>query len=118
MDNHTPVPFGHKMGWLAISSSDRDAVVTALQLVTPVEVTWQTGIDAVYSSSYSMVGILANTSYKVFVSPPVEGWILVVSSWVEGSGGEDGLREIEQLIARLSAQFGEVQAFSTYRVIG
>jgi hypothetical protein len=34
-----------------------------------------------------------------------------------GDGDEEGVRETEQIIARASQEFGEVQAFATYRVI-
>ncbi len=33
------------------------------------------------------------------------------------TGDEQGVREVERLIARISAEFGEVQAFATHRVV-
>jgi hypothetical protein len=108
-DDNTPVPFGYKIGWLALSTTDREAVVRSLQLVDPVEVSWQTGIDAAYGIAYGV---------KVFITPPVDGWMLVVG-WPVGMTGDDeeDIREIEQTITRLSLQFGEAQAFGTHRVV-
>jgi hypothetical protein len=53
----------------------------------------------------------------VFVSPAVNGWTFVGGDWTMGTGDEQGVREVEQLIARVSAEFGEVQALATYRVV-
>jgi hypothetical protein len=112
MDN-TPVPFGYKIGWLAVRSTDRDSVVRSLQLSEPIEVTWKAGIDAVYNDAYRLLG----RASKVFVSPPVDGWVFVVGDWTMGSGDEQGVHSIERLITRASAELREVQAFATSRVI-
>ena len=49
--NDTPVPFGYKMGWLAIRGTVRNAVVQSLQLSDPVGTTWQAGTSIAPSPS-------------------------------------------------------------------
>jgi hypothetical protein len=111
-DGHdAPVSFGYKIGWLTIRSTDPNAVMRALSLADPAEATWRAGIDAAYGDAYRIV--LSRS--RVFVSPPVNGWIFVVGQWTMGDGDDPG--SIEQLITRLSKEFGEAQAFATYRVI-
>jgi len=109
--HNAPAPFGYKIGWLTIRSTDQNAVVRALSLSDPAEATWRAGIDAVYGDAYRVVG----SRSRVFVSPPVNGWIFVVGQWTMGDGDDPG--GIEQLITRLSMEFGEAQAFAIYRVI-
>src|SRR5688500_5752134 len=71
MDDNTPVPFGYKGSWLALSTTDRDAVVRSLQLIDPVEVFWQAGVDAAYGIARERYGTPYRTTLKVFVSPSV-----------------------------------------------
>jgi hypothetical protein len=113
MEDNTPVSFGYKMGWLTIRSTDRDAVVETLRLADPTEATWKAGVEAVYRVFYQRFGRFST----VFVSPPVNGWTFVVGDWTMGTGEEQGVRAIQQLVSRASAAFGEAQAFATYRVI-
>jgi hypothetical protein len=113
MEDNTPVSFGYKMGWLTIRSTDRDAVVQALRLVDSREVTWKTGIEAVYRDFCKLFGRFST----VFVSPPVNGWTFVVGDWTMGTGEEQGVRAIQQIVSQVSAEFGEAQAFATYRVM-
>jgi hypothetical protein len=73
MDKNTPVPFGYKMGWLAMRSTDRDAIVRHLQLSDPIEADWQKGIDVIYRDAYNLVKLVVGSRSKVFISPPVSG---------------------------------------------
>lgn len=113
MENNSPVSFGYKIGWFAIRSADRDAVVQSLALSDPTEATWKTGVITVYEDAYHPRG----RHRMVFTSPPVDGWVFVIGDRTMGNGEEQGVREVEQLITRLSTEFGEAQAFATYRVV-
>src|SRR5690348_17294193 len=92
VDSDSPVAFGYKIGWFAIHSTDRDAVVRSLQLSDPTEVTWKAGIQAVYKDAYKLVG----RHSAVFVSPPVIDWTFVVGDWTMGNGEEQGVHKLEQ----------------------
>jgi hypothetical protein len=113
MNDNSPVAFGYKLGWFAIRSMDRDAVVRSFQLSNPVEAPWRSGIDTVYKDAYNLL----RSSSRVFVSPPVDGWVFVVGQWAMGNGEYQDLREIESRVVAASAEFGEAQAFATYRVV-
>lgn len=101
-----PVAFGYKMGWLAIRSTDWDPIIDALGLSGAREASWEEGIETVYEDG----------DKYLFLTPPIDGWTLVVGNWTGGAGGQ-GIEGAEALICKLSARFGEAQAFSTHRVV-
>lgn len=100
----TPKNFGYKMSWLAVRSLDSTAVTDSLQIQHRHPANWEAGIQAAYSG-------------HVYVSPPVNGWVLVVSPELPELGPENEPDAVAELLARLSRIFGEVQYFSTHRVV-
>src|SRR5687768_8664011 len=102
MDDNVPVPFGYKIAWLALSTTDQDAVLRSLQLVNATEASWLAGVDVAYGDAGNLVGILFAAPAKVFVSPTVNGWTLVVG-WPIGTSADDSenVREVERLVTRL-----------------
>ena len=97
----SPVPFGYKTSWLAVRSIDAAAIAAALGFADPDRTPWAQGIKAAYEGS-------------VFVTPPIDGWTLVVGDavapLVEQAHGGWRANLIE-----LSERFGEVQMFTTHR---
>jgi len=59
------VPFGPRTAWLALDTTDTEAVATALGLREVQAATWAEGIDAASRAS-------------VFVTPPLGDWTLAV----------------------------------------
>jgi hypothetical protein len=116
-----PVSFGYKVSWLAIKSEHSQAVVHALGLQEPRPANWASGIETAYSR-----GEPGSTQSLVFVSPPIDGWVLVVGSGLPLPDHHDpktqGAAEVDPsfdvLFAALAKQFPEVQFFSSYRVVG
>ncbi|MBM3495713.1 MAG: hypothetical protein FJX72_15520 [Armatimonadetes bacterium] len=98
-----PVPFGFKMSWLAVRSSDGLAIASALGFAQLERASWAQGIEAAYAGG-------------VFITPPINGWTLVagesVAPDVEQSDGGWRSRLID-----LSRRFGEVQMFASHRVV-
>jgi hypothetical protein len=93
-------PFGFKIAWLAVPSVSPSVVAEALALQSLRPAGWSEGVKKAYISS-------------VFVTPPVADWTLVVSTrlprvhqpyWTEFLEGT-------------SRKLGEVQYFSTHRVV-
>ena len=83
--------------WLAIKSSNPEAVQAALGLHHPTPCLW--------SESVSNLGLS-----HLFIAPPIQGWILVV-----GPGLPDPADDVDKcyhLIRRLSRAIGQVQFFS------
>jgi hypothetical protein len=62
-----PVPFGPRMAWLALDTTDTEAVATALGLRGARHTPWGQGIEAAHQGS-------------VFVTPPVGDWTLAVGT--------------------------------------
>ena len=91
-----PRPFGYKTGWLAARTTDSAAVRRALGLKDPVIANWESGLE------------LAGASGKVFVTPVLDGFVLVI-------GVTDLLSGTRRLDA-IGRQFPEVQYFVTHRV--
>ena len=116
-----PVNLGYKVSWLAIKSDHSRAVLHALGLQEPRPANWASGIEAAYSH-----GEPGSAESLVFVSPPIEGWVLAVGSGLpvpdqrdpktQGAGEVDSRFDV--LFAALAKQFSEVQFFSSYRVVG
>lgn len=95
-----PVPFGPKMAWLAVDSTDTKAVATALGLREARAATWADGIEAAYRSS-------------VFVTPPLADWTLAVGIPLFPPDRADAF--VKPILERLSRQFGEAQYFCSHR---
>ena len=89
--------------WVAIRSANPQAVQTALGLHNPTPCSWTEGMAQ-------------GSGQKLFISPPVRGWILVVGSLLP-EPGED-VDACFRFLQRLSRELGEVQFFSVNRAVG
>jgi hypothetical protein len=100
-----PVSFGYNCAWVAIQTSSSDAVVKALGLRNGSPSTWAGGVKSAYSG-------------RVFVTPPIRGWVLAVSFALGEEAGDsrhpDG---ITPLLERLGREFPDVQYFATHHVV-
>jgi hypothetical protein len=95
-----PIGFGYKHKWLAIKSTDKNKVAKFLKLKNIQESNWEYGVNFGYEKG-------------VFVTPEIDGWILVLG--IEIFDLEtDATREF---LIRMSTEFGEVQIFLTHRVV-
>lgn len=89
------VAFGYKTGWLAVRADAHEQVVTALGLRRTEEVDWADGLTRAYATG-------------VLVTPPVNGWVLVV--------GTDVLVRPPDIAALSRVLDTEVQRFAAHRV--
>jgi hypothetical protein len=96
-----PVPFGYKVAWFALSTDNPRAAADALGLHEIRLSRWAEGVEAAYG-------------LHVFVTPPLNGWVLAVGR----SFFPPNLPEpfVKPLIQRLSRPFSAAQYFCTYRV--
>jgi hypothetical protein len=102
-DPDLPVPFGPKMAWLALDTTDTEAVATALDLREARAATWAEGTNAANQSS-------------VFVTPPLADWTLVVGRALFPP--DQTAAFVKPLLERLSRQFGDAQYFCTHSNVG
>src|SRR2546421_570198 len=89
--------------WVAIKSANLQAVQAALGLHNPTPCSWADGMARVGDQ-------------KLFVSPPVNGWVLVVGPLLP-EPSED-VDVCFRFLQRLSRELGEVQFFSVNRAVG
>ncbi len=98
-----PLPFGPRVAWLALDSTDTEAVARALGLREAQDATWAEGIEAAHQAS-------------VFVTPPLGDWTLAVSTALFPPDRVQAF--VKPLLERLSRQFGDAQYFCTQRDLG
>jgi len=101
-----PEPFGYKIGWIAVRSTDPNAVAAALPVRSRIAASWHTGIDTAYKGGGA-----------VFVSPPIGGWVCIIGEWAMGTGERGSFQGVAKAVADLSARFGEAQGYATHRII-
>src|SRR5690348_8686058 len=114
-----PQAFGYKISWFAVKSSDPAAVLDALEISDATPSNWESGLAVVYASS-------GNDSW-LFVSPPISGWILAIStSWAYPVAMEaesqteyqNGIgKRFDVLFSRLMKKFDDVQFLGSHRVV-
>ena len=98
---HAPL-FPVPSRWLAIRSGNPQLVQAALGLHNPVPCSWAEGLSATYEK-------------KLFISPPIQGWILVMGSNLP-EPGED-VDKCFRFLLDLSRKLGQVQYFSINRAV-
>lgn len=86
--------------WLAIKTRNIEAVQTALGLHNPRPCSWIEGLAG---------------HEKLFIAPPVCGWVLVTGSGLP-EPGED-VDECFKFVANLSRKLGQVQYFCASRIL-
>jgi hypothetical protein len=97
-----PLPFGPRVAWLALDTTDTKAVAQALGLRGVRDATWRVGVEAAYQSF-------------AFVTPPLGDWTLAVSTALFPPDRVEGF--VKPLLERLSRQFGDAQYFCTQQDI-
>jgi hypothetical protein len=100
-----PVPFGYKMAWMAVKTEKLNDVAAFLKLQNSRPVSWSKGIELAYDRNAKVV----------FVTPPIKGWVLIVG-WSVVSDAEP-VKSFYNTTEKMSAQFNEVQAFASHRVV-
>jgi len=117
-----PQAFGFKVGWFAVRSDDAALIARVMGLEAVQVANWKTGLKAACKSDpYS-----DSPRRSVFVTPPLDGWVLVVGASLpypvqsDGSNAElDQIaRRFDALMLRLASNFDEVQHFASHRVSG
>lgn len=96
-----PLLFSNPKSWLAIKAACAEEVLTALDLNHPAPCSWNEGLE------------LAEEE-KLFISPPVEGWVLVFGAGLPDP--DDDIDEFFKFITELSRKAGLVIYFRAERV--
>lgn len=97
-----PFTFSPPNRWLAIKSGNPHVVLAALGLHNPAPCSWEEGLGG-------------SPDHKLFISPPIAGWILVLGPDLPDPA--DDVDENFRFIVDLSRKLGLVQFFSANRSI-
>lgn len=117
-----PQPFGYKVGWFAVSTNDAALVARVLGLIDVKVANWETGMKVALHRAPSS----DEPRRTVFLTPPLDGWVLVVAAGLpyptELSGTDKSFdaipRRFNSLVLRLASRFDDVQHFASHRVSG
>lgn len=102
---NAPVSFGYKMSWITVRSQVIEEVVDSIGLVHPTPANWQEGIESAYVGK------------KVFVAPPINGWIAIVGFGTGDFTHPDPVSLSMRRIESASKRFQSSCSFATQRVI-
>lgn len=116
-----PQSFGYKVSWFAVKAADPAAVLDALEIRDATPSNWESGLAAVYSRDSD------ESDAWIFISPPISGWVLAISTWwaypvaadaESQSEYQHGIgRRFDALFSRLMKRFDDVQFFGSHRVV-
>jgi hypothetical protein len=102
----TPVSFGYKCIWISVKTSNKEKIAEILGLKQVHSENWKTGIEEAYND-------------KIFITPQIGEWTLIVGYGLADPNSKDELDEAnsyKEKINKLSKEFGEAQFFATHRV--
>lgn len=94
--------FGQPCRWLAIKANHLSTVQNALHLSAPMPCSWEEGL-------------IEAREHKLFISPPISGWVLVVGSCLPDP--TEDVDKCYRFLTDLSRKLGHVQFFSANRVL-
>jgi hypothetical protein len=97
-----PPAFDQPNRWLAVKTGDPARVLAALRLLQPMPCSWEEGL-------------LEARQDKLFIAPPVSGWVLVLGSGLPGPF--EDVDDCFRFLLDLSRKLGQVQFFSASRVL-
>jgi hypothetical protein len=102
LPNLCPASLKRPNCWLAVKNKNVAAVQSALSIHNPKPCSWAEGLSG-------------NAEQKVFISPPVSGWILVVGSALPDPG--EDVDACFRFLLNLSRKLGHVQFFNANSVL-
>ncbi len=100
-----PISFGRKNHWIAAPTESSAAVATVLGLCDVEACNWHSGFVAAY----------AYPNDRVFVTPPLNGWVLAVGTGLPDPSDPALLPAWRALLARASQLFGQAYFFASHR---
>lgn len=104
-EKDNPVDFGYKIVWLAVKTDSKSELSKILGLKNSKPANWESGIENAYESS-------------VYITPQIGEWTLAVGMRLPLGDNIKSIEKLEELLNKLSSEFGEAQFFGTHRVVG
>jgi hypothetical protein len=107
----SPVAF-FDLSWLVVRAAP-EAIIATLDLFDPKPATWRQGINATTGDYWDFDSSPSAFLSRVFITPEIGGWRLVVGGWLGGTDHERPGRDVANYCRRLSREFGEAHAFTS-----
>lgn len=109
-----PTWFGSNISWFAIRAEDGLAVAKVFGAVDLQRANWRSGIEAAHRYYSPDMG-----TFPVFISPPIDGWTLVVGKSFPGPDKPETKegQEFRRRFRELASHFDDVQFFGSSRVL-
>jgi hypothetical protein len=104
IEEDKPIPFGYKITWMAVKAGNIQAVASQFTGKKFIKTNWEMG------RKKCRLG-------KIFISPPVSGWYLIVSPTFPTCDSSGGVAETHRILRRLSKELGKAVYFSSHRVV-
>ncbi|MFF9607907.1 hypothetical protein ACF1GY_37660 [Streptomyces sp. NPDC014684] len=98
------------LSWIAVPTGDQAGVMTMLGLTRPIPVTFAEAEAIIDEDGHGEADGNPDGLARVYVSPEVEGWTLVIGWWCDPCDGQRG-DEVLRLCTELSARYGRAQAY-------
>ncbi|WP_405842310.1 HEAT repeat domain-containing protein [Streptomyces sp. NBC_01518] len=96
--------------WMAVPGGDQAGIMRILGLTDPRPVTFALGNDIVDSDGHGC-DTDEHTGYeRVFVTPELDGWTLVLGAWCDPHG-QERREDVLRLCTELSSRYGRAQAY-------
>jgi hypothetical protein len=96
--------------WMAVPGGDQAGIMRTLGLTDPRLVTFALGNDIVDADGHGC-DTDEHTGYeRVFVTPELDGWTLVLGAWCDPHG-QERREDVLRLCTELSTRYGRAQAY-------
>ncbi len=95
--------------WIAIPTGDQAGVMEVLGLSSPRPITFTEAQEVIDTDAHGDLDDRRHLS-RVFVTPEVDGWTLVIGAWCDPCDSERQ-EDVLRLCEALSARYGRAQAY-------
>ncbi|MEU4536208.1 hypothetical protein AB0G15_15225 [Streptosporangium sp. NPDC023825] len=95
--------------WIAVPTGDQAGVMEVLGLSSPRPITFAEAQEVIDADAHGDADDRHHLS-RVFVTPEVDGWTLVIGAWCDPCGSERH-EDVLRLYKALSARYGRAQAY-------
>lgn len=97
--------------WIVVAGGDQHGIMRMLGLSGPRPVTFALGREIVDGDAHCGPDDQPGSPYgRVFVTPELDGWTLVVGAWCDPCDAQSGERVLRQCV-ELSTRYGRAQAY-------
>ncbi|WP_427921549.1 HEAT repeat domain-containing protein [Streptomyces sp. cg40] len=96
--------------WMAVPGGDQAGIMRTLGLTDPRPVTFALGNDIVDADGHGCEADEHTGYERVFVTPELDGWTLVLGAWCDPHG-QERREDVLRLCTELSSRYGRAQAY-------